>query len=116
MVFYWIFTKITISGGSIQYYLATANDCHEDYVKYLLDKKTLSIKRINHVLTGILKEEKFTFNQRLIDELYTNYHHFTSFKQKIRTNISKNGVIISPKTNQERKCLHGKIIPKIRSN
>lgn len=50
------------------------------------------------------------------DEVYYQYHHFTSLKQKIRTNISKNGIIVSPKTNQGRKCLHGKIIPKIRSN
>ena len=34
-------------GYALKPFIAASNDCHPNYVSYLLDKKTLSVKSIN---------------------------------------------------------------------
>ena len=60
-------------GYSLLYYLAASNDCHHNYVRYLIEKKTLSVKSINEILSSISPERKTKFDKTYIEELYQTY-------------------------------------------
>jgi 4-hydroxy 2-oxovalerate aldolase len=60
-------------GYNFEYYIAALNDCHPSYVQYLLDKKTLSVKSINEILTGIDVNKKLSFDEHLAENLYCEY-------------------------------------------
>ena len=60
-------------GYSLQFYIAAENDCHPNYVKYLLEKKTLSVKDINTILSEIELDFKLKFNKKIIENLYLKY-------------------------------------------
>lgn len=60
-------------GYNMFFYLAASNDCHPNYVSYLMDKKTLSVKSINEILGKLEGEKKLLYDQKYIEELYRNY-------------------------------------------
>lgn len=60
-------------GYSMFYYLAASNDCHPDYVKYLTNKRTLSVKSVNELLGQLDGEKKLLFDKEHIEELYIRY-------------------------------------------
>jgi len=62
-------------GYSFQYYIAALNDCHPDYVKYLVSKKTLAVKSINEILKQIPDSTKLSFKKELIEGLYEEYQN-----------------------------------------
>jgi 4-hydroxy 2-oxovalerate aldolase len=64
-------------GYSLKYYLAASNDCHPDYVNTLINKKTLSVKSINEILSKIDTVNKLTFNKDLIEDMYSRYNTAT---------------------------------------
>lgn len=60
-------------GYGFQYYISAMNDCHPNYVSYLMKKRSLSIKDLNNILHMINKELKLKFNEQHIEELYMEY-------------------------------------------
>ncbi|MBV7272803.1 aldolase catalytic domain-containing protein [Clostridiaceae bacterium UIB06] len=60
-------------GYNLFYYISAANKCHPNYVSYLLNKRTLSIKSINEILKCIDKEKKLLYNKNYIEALYLDY-------------------------------------------
>ena len=62
-------------GYSLSYYLAASNDCHPEYVKYLISKKSLSIKSVNDLLNSIPIVNKLTFNKELIEQMYQEHQN-----------------------------------------
>ncbi len=60
-------------GYTFQYYIAALNDCHPEYVKYLVNKKTLAIKTVNEILKQIPETTKLSFKKDLIERLYDDY-------------------------------------------
>ncbi len=60
-------------GYNLFYYLAASNSCHPNYVQFLMDKHTLSIKSINTVLNRIDFEKKLLYDEKHIEQLY--YEH-----------------------------------------
>lgn len=60
-------------GYSLKYFLAASNDCHPNYVQNLMQKRTLSVKSINEILSSILPAEKLAYNENHIEELYESY-------------------------------------------
>lgn len=62
-------------GYSLSYYLAASNDCHPDYVKYLLGKKTLAVKSVNELLASLPSANKLSFNRELIEKLYDEHQN-----------------------------------------
>lgn len=60
-------------GYGFNYYISALNDCHPNYVNYLLNKSTLSIKSVNDILKSISDEMKLSYNEKYIEELYLNY-------------------------------------------
>ena len=64
-------------GYNLQFYLAASNDCHPNYIGYLLSKKTLSVRAINEIVKGIPPEKKLDYDKAVIEELYINYQKKT---------------------------------------
>jgi len=60
-------------GYNTEYYIAALNDCHPNYVQVLRKKGSLSIRSINEILQQIPKEKKLSFDQVLIENMYSNY-------------------------------------------
>jgi len=61
-------------GYSLKGFISASNDCHPNYVSYLLDKKSLSVKSINEILKKIEKgSQKLLYDKKLIEELYIDY-------------------------------------------
>lgn len=60
-------------GYSLKYYLAASNRCHPKYISFLLDKKTLSIKSINEIISRINPEKLTKYDEQHISWLYWEY-------------------------------------------
>lgn len=60
-------------GYNMFYYLAASNDCHPNYVSYLMNKRTLSVKSINEVLGKLEGERKLLYDKNYIESLYIDY-------------------------------------------
>lgn len=60
-------------GYAFNFYISALNDCHPNYVKYLLQKNTLSVKSVNDILVRIPEENKLYYNEELIKKLYLDY-------------------------------------------
>jgi len=60
-------------GYSLKAFIAASNDCHPNYVSYLLDKKTLSVKSINEILKKLEGDAKLLYNKNYIEQLYVDY-------------------------------------------
>lgn len=63
--FYW--------GYRYNYYISAMQNCHPNYVQYLLDKKTLTVSSVNQILECIPSEYRLLYNQYLIEKLYIDY-------------------------------------------
>lgn len=64
-------------GYSLLFFLAASNDCHPNYISYLLEKHTLSVKAINDIASSICKEKRLDFDKSYIEQLYTQYQQKT---------------------------------------
>ena len=62
-------------GYNMFFYVSASNDCHPSYVKYLMDKHTLSIKSINEILEKLQGEKKLLYDKSYIERLYTDYQN-----------------------------------------
>lgn len=60
-------------GYNMFYYLAASNDCHPNYVAYLMEKRTLSVKSINELLGRLEGEKKLLYSKEYIEKLYAEY-------------------------------------------
>ncbi len=60
-------------GYQMQYFLCADNDCHPKYPQYLLQKKTLSVKQVDEILSRIEEKERLAFNRQYIEKLYVEY-------------------------------------------
>jgi 4-hydroxy 2-oxovalerate aldolase len=60
-------------GYSAGYFLAATNNCHPNYVGFLLNKQTLNMKQIYQVLKEIPEEERALYNEKLIASAYLKY-------------------------------------------
>lgn len=60
-------------GYNFQYYISAKNDCHPNYVKHLIDKRSLSIKVVNEILGKIDLKRKLAFDSQYIEGLYMEY-------------------------------------------
>lgn len=60
-------------GYNMFYYIAASNDCHPEYVAYLMNKRTLSIKSVNEILAKLQDEKKLLYDRDYIEKLYVAY-------------------------------------------
>lgn len=67
------FYKPATWGYNMFYYLAASNDCHPEYVAYLMNKRTLSVKSVNEILGQLEGENRLLYNKDYIEQLYISY-------------------------------------------
>ena len=60
-------------GYNLFFFIAASNDCHPNYVSFLLNKKTLSVKSVNDILQSLCKEKALLYDESYIEELYIDY-------------------------------------------
>lgn len=60
-------------GYNLKFFVSASNDCHPNYVTYLMDKKKLSMSSINHILARLEGERKLLYDQDYIESLYLQY-------------------------------------------
>lgn len=60
-------------GYSAGYFLAATNNCHPNYVTFLLNKQTLNIKQIYQILKEIPNSKRALYHEEIIDSLYLKF-------------------------------------------
>ena len=55
------------------FFLASSTQCHPNYVSYLMNKKTLSVKQINELLLKIIPNKKLMYDAKYAEKLYLDY-------------------------------------------
>ena len=60
-------------GYKYNFYISAMQNCHPNYVQFLLDKKTLSVTSINEILAGIPLEIKLLYDCKYIENAYIEY-------------------------------------------
>lgn len=83
------FYKPATWGYNMFFYIAASNDCHPNYVSYLTEKRTLSIKSINDILSKIDYNKKLMYDKNHIEKLYMNYQNNEINDKKYREKIEK---------------------------
>lgn len=62
-------------GYTYKFFISALNDCHPGYVSYLMDKKKLSSKSINEILSKIEADKKLSYDKDYIERLYVAYQN-----------------------------------------
>jgi 4-hydroxy 2-oxovalerate aldolase len=61
------------SSDLYNHYISALNKCHPEYVSFLLDKKSLSVKDVNSILQMIPDEMKLFFKKDYAQEIYIRF-------------------------------------------
>ncbi len=90
-------------GYSMKAFIAASNDCHPNYVSYLLDKKTLSVKSINDILKNLVGDKKLLYDKNYIEQLYIDYQRIEcadeeSYRQLTELLKDKDVLVLGPGT------------------
>lgn len=67
------FTSLPAWGYSMFYFIAASNRCHPNYVSYLMNKRTLSVKSVNEILAMLEDDKKLMYDKNCIEQLYMKY-------------------------------------------
>lgn len=62
-------------GYNLKFFVSASNDCHPNYVTYLMDKKKLSMSSINHILAKLEGDKKLLYDADYIESLYVQYQN-----------------------------------------
>lgn len=76
-------------GYSLLFYLAASNDCHPNYINYLLSKNTLSVKSINDIAGSMDVNKRLDYDQSYIEGLYRRYQESMSFESETIRNLGE---------------------------
>lgn len=55
------------------FFIAASQKCHPNYVSFLIDKGTLSMRSINELLGRLEEPKKLLYDQKYIEQLYLSY-------------------------------------------
>ena len=67
------FYRKTPWGYKMFYYIAASHQCHLNYVDWLMNKQTLSLRQITEILNMLQDEKKLLYDKEYIEELYMEY-------------------------------------------
>jgi 4-hydroxy 2-oxovalerate aldolase len=88
-------------GYKYNFYISAMQNCHPNYVQYLLDKKTLSISAVNEILSNIPKRIKLLYDESYIENAYVEYQSHSIYDEDVLISLSKlfwgrNIVVLGP--------------------
>jgi len=81
-------------GFSPTQYLSASLDCHPNYASYLVNKRTTHIADIRQILDKIPLENKNSFDERIVDDLYQVFLLTEKSKPKGKLNIPSDKEIL----------------------
>ena len=64
-------------GYNVFYYIAALNNCHPNYVAFLMNKKTLSVRAIMELLEQLPSEKALLYDEKCIESIYLAYQNNT---------------------------------------
>lgn len=87
-------------GYSLPNYLSAKHNCHPNYATFLNSKHTLTVENINEIFEQIPVEKSKEYDQKFIEELYSDYLGKTLENKTLEENENlfrdKNVLIIAP--------------------
>ena len=60
-------------GYNMFFYIAASTQCHPNYVRYFMNKKTLSVKQILDILHSLKKEKQLLYDAKYAEQIYLEY-------------------------------------------
>lgn len=85
-------------GYRYNFYISAMQNCHPNYVQYLLDKKTLTVSAINQILAAIPQEKKLLYDKRYIEIAYASYQNKNiddaTAKEELRANFDGRTILL----------------------
>lgn len=69
-------------GYNLFFYIAALNNCHPNYVSFLLNKRTLSIKSVNDILGSLSDDKALLYDEKYVEGLYLDYQKNTVNDEK----------------------------------
>lgn len=85
-------------GYSLPFFLAASNNCHPNYISYLMKKATLSVKAMNEIVKKINPDKLLNYDEVHIAELYQDYqrewYDDTIAIESIKSIISNDQVVL----------------------
>ncbi|MCY6483672.1 aldolase catalytic domain-containing protein [Clostridium aestuarii] len=74
-------------GYSVGHYISAIYNCHPNYATYLVEKKTLSINKIEQIVKAIKDEKRANYDKKYIENLYTKYNSQTDTVKSMIKNL-----------------------------
>lgn len=62
-------------GYNLFFYIAASTKCHPNYVSFLMNKKTLSVKQILEILHSLTFEKKLLYDAKYAEQVYLDYQN-----------------------------------------
>lgn len=85
-------------GYNAAYFLAATNNCHPNYVTFLMNKQTLNVKRIHQILQRIPAEERALYHENIINSLYLKFQENniddSCMKKELKEKIGSRPVVV----------------------
>lgn len=85
-------------GYKYDFYISAMQNCHPNYVQFLLNKNTLTISSINEILSKIPKDKKLLYDENFIKESYINYQNIqfndNEIYKKLKDIISRSPILL----------------------
>ena len=66
-------------GYNLFFYISASTKCHPNYVSYLMNKKTLSVKQIIEILNDIEFEKKLLYDAKYAEKIYLEYQNIECY-------------------------------------
>lgn len=69
-------------GYSLPNYISAAHNAHPNYARYLSDKNTLTVEKINEIFTLMDNEKKYIYDRTYIEDLYVRYMEMGKIREE----------------------------------
>lgn len=76
-------------GYNLFFYISSFTQCHPNYVRYFMDKKTLSVKQIIEILDSLKFEKKLLYDAKYAEEMYLDYQQVECDDKKVLHDLQK---------------------------
>lgn len=64
-------------GYNLLFYISASTQCHPNYVRYFMGKKTLSVSQIVELLNSLQKEKQLMYDAKYAEQMYLEYQNVT---------------------------------------
>lgn len=76
-------------GYNLFFYIAASTKCHPNYVNFLMNKKTLSVKQILEILNSLVFEKKLLYDAKYAEQVYLDYQNVVCDDKKALQELRK---------------------------